>query len=133
MLNKYLNLAFLFVSISAFSQENLIVCYYPNSPIVRAARFKNGTEGLNSYIKNNIRYPKTAIRANVEGKVYVKFKIQKNGKIDSINVLKGIGFGCDEEAIRLIKSMPRWKPCIGYNKKRIPINHTLPILFTLPD
>jgi protein TonB len=50
------------------------------------------------------------MRANVEGKVYIRFSVSKKGKIDSLDVLKSIGFGCDEEALRIVKTMQKWTP-----------------------
>ena len=70
------------------------------------------------------------METNTQGKVYVKFVVQKDGTIAKVQVLKGIGAGCDEEAVRVIKSVPKWKP--GENMGK-PVNvwYTLPVNFTL--
>ncbi len=67
------------------------------------AIFPGGQIELNKFLKKNLQYPKEAIENNIEGKVYLKFKITPKGKVYDVFVLKGIGYGCDEEAIRLVK------------------------------
>lgn len=127
----------LFFSISGFAQETQEtgsnICSLIYKSYLRNPEFKGGTEKLDAYIKDNLNYPKSAKRANVSGKVYVKFRVSKRGKIDSVSVLKGLGFGCDDEAIRLVNNMPKWTPCIGVDKKRVSAFFTLPIVFILPD
>lgn len=128
-------LLFLF-SISGFAQEistNTMECITQTSACKFGMEFKGGNAKMQTYIQAYLNYPKAAERANVSGKVYVKFRVSKRGKIDSVSVIKGIGFGCDEEAVRLVKSMPKWNPCINSNKKRIFVFFTLPIAFVLPD
>jgi protein TonB len=67
---------------------------------------------------------------NVEGKVFVQFVIDKDGSPSDITVLKGIGSGCDEEAVRVIKNMPKWTP--GKQRGRpVKVRMSLPIVFKL--
>lgn len=71
-----------------------------------------------------------AKQAGIQGKVYLKFVIEKNGSITNIVILRGIGGGCDEEAIRVVKSMPTWIP----GKQRgipVRVEFNLPVRFTL--
>lgn len=78
---------------------------------------------------NNIRYPRNAQRQSVEGKVFVEFVIDKRGLPSQFRVIKGIGAGCDEEAMRVI-ALSKWKP----GKQRgIPVNvrMVIPIAFQL--
>lgn len=65
---------------------------------------------LESFLANSLRYPDKAVREGIEGQVFVCFIVDETGKVTRPEVLKGIGYGCDEEAIRVIKSLPRWKP-----------------------
>lgn len=65
---------------------------------------------LNAYLASNIKYPQKAIQAGIEGTVFVSFMVGSDGSISDIKILKGIGYGCDDEAIRVIKEMPRWIP-----------------------
>ena len=69
-----------------------------------------GDEALLSFIAQNIRYPKTAQRLGVEGRVTLSYIIDKDGSITNIEIIKGIGAGCDEEAIRVLKLLPNYTP-----------------------
>lgn len=99
-------------------------------PIESDPQFPGGMESLRNYLRENIHYPKMAQGANIQGKVYVSFTVEKDGSISNIKILKGIGGGCDEEAVRLVKNMPDWIP--GKQRhKAVSVKFTLPIKFTL--
>jgi protein TonB len=92
--------------------------------------FLGGEKALYEYIKNNVNYSELAIKTNIEGTVYVEFVVEKDGSISDVKVLRGIGGGCDEEAVRVVKSMPKWKP----GKQRgqpVRVYYTLPIDFKI--
>jgi TonB family protein len=72
--------------------------------------FKGGYEALLKFIRKNLQYPATAKSTAVEGTVYVTFVTIKDGSIEDVNVVRGLSAECDQEAIRLVKSMPKWKP-----------------------
>jgi TonB family protein len=72
--------------------------------------FPGGELALYRFLSRQIRYPAEASRKRIEGKVIVRFVIEKDGTISQPVVVKGIGHGCDEEAIRIIQKMPRWQP-----------------------
>ncbi len=74
------------------------------------AEFPGGAGAWGRYIAKTLKYPKTAQKANIGGRVYVSFVVNTDGSIQDVQVLKGVGFGCDEEAVRVIKAMPRWIP-----------------------
>jgi len=92
--------------------------------------FPGGNGELLGFFARNINYPEIAIRAEVEGKVILSFVVDKNGGIEDVNVIKGIGAGCDEEAMRVIKSMPRWNPG-KQNGKPILTRINVPVVFKL--
>lgn len=92
--------------------------------------FPGGVGAMYGYIGKNINYPSAAQRANVQGKVFVKFVVERDGSIGDITILKGIGFGCDEEAERVIKSMPKWSPG-RQNGRNVRVYFTMPINFKL--
>jgi TonB family protein len=71
---------------------------------------KGGRTAFKKYLEKNLTYPELALENNVEGKVTIQFTIGASGRLDNFTVLKGIGYGCDEEVIRLIKAGPRWTP-----------------------
>ena len=92
--------------------------------------FPGGERKLFEFIGKNVVYPKEAIDAGVEGQVFVEFFVEKDGSITVGKVLKGIGYGCDEEALRVIGLMPKWEPG-SQRGKRVRVRHTLPITFKL--
>lgn len=75
-----------------------------------AATFPGGIQAFYGYLKENLQYPKQAQRMGVEGRVFVQFIVEKDGSLTDIQVVKGIGAGCDEEAVRVLKNSPKWKP-----------------------
>jgi protein TonB len=85
---------------------------------------------LNKFLGSRLRYPVRARENKVQGKVYIGFIVEKNGSLSDFKVVRGIGGGCDEEAIRVLKLSPIWKP--GYaNGKPVRTSYTLPITFQL--
>ncbi len=74
------------------------------------ATYPGGQIELNKFLKKNLTYPKEAIEKNIEGKVYLKYKITPKGEVYDVFVIKGIGYGCDEEAIRLVKLLKYLPP-----------------------
>lgn len=92
--------------------------------------FPGGIAAMYSYIGENLKYPQEAQRAGVEGKVFVKFVVTKDGKIGNIKTLKGIGFGCDEEVTRIISNMPVWKAGRN-NNEPVNVYYTMPINFKM--
>lgn len=92
--------------------------------------FPGGATEMYKYIGERIKYPKLAQQMKVEGKVFLRFVVQKNGEIGDIKILKGIGYGCDEEAVRVISQMPKWTPG-KQNGKPVNVYLTMPIKFAL--
>ena len=92
--------------------------------------FKGGNNALYQFLGRNIKYPAAAVRANVEGKVFVQFVVDKNGETSDVTILKGIGFGCDEEAMRVVRLMPNWIPA-RQSGKNVAVQYTLPIAFAI--
>lgn len=82
------------------------------------------------HIKKNLKYPRQAKRMGIEGKVFLSFIVDRDGSITDIQVIRGIGGGCDEEAVRILKGSPKWKP--GKQRGR-PVRQkmTFPINFKL--
>jgi TonB family protein len=92
--------------------------------------FVGGMKAWGEYLKANLKYPDEARKNNVTGRVIVSFTILKSGDITDVRVLKGIGSGADEEAIRVLKESPKWTP--GMIKgKPVNVAFTLPISFQL--
>ena len=92
--------------------------------------FPGGNTSLLSYLSSNVKYPAAAKEKKVQGTVYVNFVVSSNGKVLYPYVVRGIGSGCDEEALRVIRTMPVWKP--GKQKgKPILVSTNLPVVFHL--
>jgi TonB family protein len=98
--------------------------------VEQSPEFLGGTSALMQFLAKNIRYPAAAARANVQGKVFMQFVVSKEGKIRDLRVLQGIGFGCDEEAVRVASIMPDWKPG-QQNGQNVAVQYNLPINFIL--
>jgi TonB family protein len=71
---------------------------------------EGGMEGWSTYLKSNLKYPEAAKEAGIEGTVYVVFVITKTGEIENVEIIRGIGGGCDEEAMRVVRNAPKWTP-----------------------
>lgn len=78
------------------------------------------------FIGSNFEYPLEAKRTNVSGRVFLKFVVEKDGTVSNIENIQSIGFGIDEEAIRVIKLMPKWEAA-EYKGKKVRSEFTLPI------
>jgi TonB family protein len=92
--------------------------------------FPGGKEALFAYIGRNLKYPQQAVDANTVGVVTINFDIDVDGSITNVKLANGIGYGCDEEAIRLVNSFPKWNPA-KKNGKNVKVQHSLPFTFQL--
>jgi len=102
----------------------------PETTLQRNAEFPGGQQSFIDYLSFNMHYPALARQKNIQGKVYCTFVVEKDGSITDIKVLRGIGAGADEEAIRVLQSMPKWNPSLQ-NGAPIRQQYTVPINFTL--
>ena len=92
--------------------------------------FPGGAAKMMEYIQKNIKYPMMARESDIQGRVFVNFVVEPDGTITNVTVMRGIGGGCDEEALRVVQSMPNWKP----GKQRGTAGRcafTVPIIFKL--
>ncbi len=85
---------------------------------------------LTSYLTSHLHYPDAARESSTEGRVIVKFVVNEDGAVSDVTIVRGIGGGCDEEAKRVVSSMPKWKPG-KQNGKAVKVYFTLPIQFKL--
>lgn len=92
--------------------------------------FPGGEAKLFEYLQKNIKYPPVARENGIQGRVYVTFVVDKDGKIKDAKILRGIGGGCDEEALRVVRSMPEWKAG-RQNGRSVQVQYNLPVNFTL--
>ncbi|HWD88858.1 MAG TPA: TonB family protein [Mucilaginibacter sp.] len=89
-----------------------------------------GIQKFYEYLAKNIRYPAVAKENNVQGKVFLTFVVEKDGSITDVKVLRGIGNGCDEEAVRVLRNAPKWKPGIQ-NGRPVRVQYQVPVSFAL--
>ena len=89
-----------------------------------------GNDGWSKFLHKNLRYPQQAVDAEKSGKVWISFIIEKDGSLTDIKMLRGPGFGMDEEALRVLKMAPAWKPGIQYGHA-VRVQYTIPINFAL--
>ena len=93
-------------------------------------KYPGGTNELYKFLGANIKYPQLAKDNGIEGRVFVNFVVEKDGEISNIKILRGIGSGCDDEAIRVIGLMPKWTPGKQHGKN-VRVSYNLPIKYSL--
>jgi protein TonB len=92
--------------------------------------YPGGEAKLMEYVGKNIKYPQIARETGIQGRVFVGFVVEPDGSVSNVKVLRGIGGGCDEEAVRVVKNMPKWKP--GKQRgKAVRVSYMLPVNFKL--
>jgi len=98
--------------------------------VEKMPEFPGGINALMHYLSSHIKYPEQAKKAKIQGRVFVNFIIEKDGRVTHPKILKGIGHGCDKEALKVVGGMPSWNP--GYQRgKAVRVSFNLPIKFTL--
>ena len=94
--------------------------------------FPGGDAKMYEYLGKNIKYPQIARETGIQGRVFVNFVVEPDGSVSNVKVLRGIGGGCDEEAMRVVKAMPKWSP--GKQRgKTVRVSYTLPVVFKLQN
>ena len=116
-----------FVSVNAYSQskEQDDAVY---SIVSEQPSFPGGMQEMMKFISENRKYPAEAKAKDVHGKVIVAFVVERDGSLGDVKIRRGFGYGCYEEAIRLIKSMPKWTPG-KQNGKAVRVSMMLPVSF----
>ncbi len=99
--------------------------------VEKQPEFTGGYKALQAYLKKNLQYPAQARKAGIKGRVFLSFVVHKDGQITDVSVLKGLGSGCDEEAVRVINAMPRWIPG-SQDGRPLNVKYNWPISFGIP-
>ena len=94
--------------------------------------FPGGEDKLIEFVSKNVEYPQEAKEKGVQGRVFVGFVVEKDGSVGNVTLLRGIGHGCDEEAVRVVKMLPKWKPGMN-NGEFVRVSYQIPIFFKLED
>lgn len=98
--------------------------------VEKMPEFAGGQAALMRYLRDHLRYPSQALREQAEGQVFMTFVVRADGTIAEATVLKGLGYGLDEEALRVVRQMPAWTP--GYQAQHpVAVRFTLPITFKI--
>ena len=138
-MKRNLFLALLLCSISLCAQESQpqpiaaesagnADTFYPVDPM---PEFPGGQKALLDYLRFNTHYPKQAYRKGIQGRVVCQFVVKKDGKISKVEVVRSSGDkSLDREAVRVIRSMPKWKPAM-YQGKPVSVKYTVPVNFKL--
>lgn len=92
-------------------------------------RFPGGEDALNSYIEKNIVYPPIAKENGINGVVYIKMIVNKDGSLSDFKIVRDIGGGCGQAALNLMKKMPKWSPGKN-NGHAVRVYYTIPVYFT---
>ncbi len=95
---------------------------------IKMPQFPGGEIGLINYLSKHVRYPKEAVRDSISGKVIHRFTVGKDGEIVDVEVIKPLFPACDDEAVRVVNAMPKWKPG-SLDGQNISVVYTLPLVF----
>ncbi len=106
-------------------EDEVILVFVQNNP-----EFPGGQAAMFQYLAKNLKYTQAAKEVGIQGKMLVSFVVWKDGTIGNIKILRGLGAGLDEEAVRVIKAMPRWKPG-NQNGKNVNVEFNMPVSFKL--
>ncbi|RDB03716.1 energy transducer TonB [Runella aurantiaca] len=93
-------------------------------------QFVGGQDSLNRFIKYHLKYPAAAREAKIKGVVHLRFIIEADGRITNAEITRGLGNGCDEEALRVVNEFPKWKPG-RQSGKNLRVQYFLPIRFAI--
>jgi periplasmic protein TonB len=106
-------------------EEDVIFTVVEDQP-----QFPGGESARVKFLSDNLRYPTMAREAGIQGTVFVTFVVERDGSVTDVRVLRGIGGGCDEEAVRVVQNMPRWQP--GRQRGQpVRVQFNMPIRFML--
>ena len=114
-------------------RQDPVILPDPDKPVVfveENPEFPGGDSERVKFLKENLTYPQEAREIGTSGTVYLEFIVERDGSISNITIKRGIGGGCDEEAIRVVRMMPKWKPGRQQGHE-VRVQFMLPIKFTL--
>lgn len=100
--------------------------------VEKMPEYPGGFEAMSAFINANLVYPQEAIDTGIEDRVFVGFWVETDGSLSDIKVLRGIGYGCDEAAMEVVRKMPKWKPAMQRGKP-VRIQYMFPVKFELEN
>jgi protein TonB len=118
------------IDFSNVKQEEEVVEEEIFKVVEKMPSYPGGEAEMFKYLQANLKYPPIAKESGIQGKVYIRFLVEKDGSIARVEVLRGVHPSCDEEAMRVVKNMPKWQP--GEQRgKPVRVWYTLPVHFKL--
>lgn len=127
MKKLFLIMLLAFVSVNAYSQSDDADNDVYNM-VDQSAKFQDGYNSIIKFVQENIKFPAEAKENNVHGKLMVSVVVEKDGSLSDIKIKKGLGYGLDEEIVRIIKMMPKWQPA-QHKGKTVRQSQTIVIPF----
>ncbi len=127
MKKLFLIMLLAFVSVNAYSQSDDADNDVYNM-VDQSAKFQDGYNSIIKFVQENIKFPAEAKENNVHGKLMLSVVVEKDGSLSNITVKKGLGYGLDEEIVRIIKMMPKWQPA-QHKGKTVRQSQTIVIPF----
>ncbi len=128
--DKSTNLTIKEVSVTAYPSNDTTETRKVFTNVEVLPSFPGGLEAFGKFLGQNLRYPDVAKKVNIQGRVFCQFVVEKDGSLTNINVVRGIGGGCDEEAVRVLAISPKWMPG-KQNGEVVRVSYTIPIFFSL--
>ena len=127
MKKLFLIMLLAFVSVNAYSQSDDADNDVYNM-VDQSAKFQDGYNSIIKFVQENIKFPAEAKENNVHGKLMLSVVVEKDGSLSDIKIKKGLGYGLDEEIVRIIKMMPKWQPA-QHKGKTVRQSQTIVIPF----
>ena len=127
MKKLFLIMLLAFVSVNAYSQSDDADNDVYNM-VDQSAKFQDGYNSIIKFVQENIKFPAEAKENDVHGRLMLSVVVEKDGSLSDITVKKGLGYGLDEEIVRIIKMMPKWQPA-QHNGKTVRQSQTILIPF----
>ena len=127
MKKLFLIMLLAFVSVNAYSQSD-DADHDVYNMVDQSAKFQDGYNSIIKFVQENIKFPAEAQENNVHGKLMVSVVVEKDGSLSDIKIKKGLGYGLDEEIVRIIKMMPKWQPA-QHKGKAVRQSQTIMIPF----
>ena len=121
------------IDIAELEEHKVIVEDVQEKPfevVEQAPKFPGDVAALMKYLSSNLKYPTVAQENGIEGRVIIRFVVSKTGEISDVSVVRGFDPACDKEAVRVVKSMPKWIPG-RQGGVAVPVYYTLPVIFKL--
>ena len=116
--------------IADLQDHQVVIEEKPVYGVEQMPQFPGGEEELLRFIQDNLRYPPSAAEIGIDGRVTIRFVVDRSGNVTDVTVMRGLDPACDKEAVRVVKLMPKWIPG-RQNGRTVPVYYTLPIVYKL--